>query len=138
MSGYNMDDMAIIASYEGSVIGGNKIGRTLGIPTVNIPMEEIPNLPVYGVYAARVLVLDTNKCYEGVANLGVKPTVYNEAGQNPVCIEVNLFDFDGDLYDMNIRVELLEFIRSEMKFENLDALKEQINKDIIKAKAYFE
>jgi len=123
-------------TYKGRVITGNQIGRKLGIPTINIPMDEVDKLPEYGVYVAKVLLPESGKSYEGVANLGVKPTIVNENGANPVCIEVNLFDFRGDLYDEEIEVELLHFVRKEMKFAGLDELKEQINRDIITAKKY--
>lgn len=124
-------------SYDGKVAPGNQIGRTMGIPTINIPVNEVPNLPTYGVYAATVVMKDSGKVYEGVANLGVKPTIDNVKGTNPVGIEVNLFDFDGDLYDIDIRVDLHQFIREEMKFSNLEELKLQIERDIQTAKDYF-
>lgn len=124
-------------SYDGKVAPGNQIGRTMGIPTINIPVDEVSNLPTYGVYAATVVMKDSGKVYEGVANLGVKPTIDNVNGTNPVGIEVNLFDFDGDLYDIDIRVDLHQFIREEMKFSNLEELKLQIERDIQTAKDYF-
>ena len=127
-----------VYSYEGKVISGNQIGRKLGIPTINIPTSELANLPVYGVYVAKVLLLDSNDSYNGVANIGIKPTIESTDGDNPVCIEVNLFDFAGDLYDADIRVELLEFVREEKKFDSLDDLKSQIERDILTARKYFE
>lgn len=128
--------------YKGKIVGGNKIGRKMGIPTVNIPVED-NDLPQFGVYIAKVCMLpdvsDLGQCIylNGVANLGVKPTVENRDGVNPIAIEVNLFDFNEDIYGKEITVELVEFVRAEMKFENLGKLKAQIEKDINTAKLYF-
>lgn len=124
-----------IYEFSGSVEGGNRIGRKMGIPTVNIPVRSNDNLPQFGVYAASVLTSD-GILLKGIANIGMKPTVilYDEDGNivpNPVGIEVNIFDFDGDLYDRDITVYFHDFVRPEMKFENFDELKEQIQRDII-------
>lgn len=109
----------------GIVIEGNKIGRTIGFPTANIHYPEniieIPN----GVYAVKVIVKD--KEYSGIANFGTKPTVCDDCSK---ILEVNIFDFDENIYFQNIEVKFLKFIRSEKKFSNLTELKEQIQKDI--------
>jgi riboflavin kinase/FMN adenylyltransferase len=85
-------------------------------------------LPPYGVYAVRA---QTNELRPGVMNLGVRPTV---DGTN-LRIEVHLFDFDGDLYDQPMRVDLIERVREERKFAGLDELKAQIAKDAATARA---
>ena len=111
----------------GKVVEGNKIGREIGFPTANIQVDE-PNKLVTadGVYAVRVSV--ENKIYKGMLNIGMRPTL----NFNSRTIEVNIFDFNEDIYGKDIRVFFKERIRNEMKFLNIDSLKEQINKDKFK------
>ena len=111
----------------GRVTHGEKRGQEIGFPTANIPLAKL-FIPRFGVYAVRVLLGD--KKYNGVANIGVKPTFGVFSPQ----LEVHLFDFSGDLYGQHICVELVEFIRDEQKFPNFDALKNQIEKDAIFAR----
>jgi len=115
----------------GRVAHGQKIGRTIGFPTANIALKR-KVVPVRGVFAVR-LFWDDSDIYEGVANIGFRPTV-----QGQVCqLEVHLFDFDGDLYGKRVEVELVAKIRDEQPFESLDALKKQILNDANEAKALF-
>ena len=112
-------------SISGEVIQGQHLGRTIGFKTANLlyPKEiiDIKN----GVYGAKVFVKD--KQYRGILNLGVKPTVSNE---NKRVLEVNIFDFDENIYGKNIKVEFDEMIREEKKFSSIDELKNQISKDV--------
>ena len=112
-------------SISGEVIQGQHLGRTIGFKTANLlyPKEiiDIKN----GVYGAKVFVKD--KQYRGILNLGVKPTVSNE---NKRVLEVNIFDFDKNIYGKNIKVEFEEMIREEKKFSSIDELKNQISKDV--------
>lgn len=115
----------------GRVAHGQKIGRTIGFPTANIALKR-KVVPVRGVFAVRFF-WDDSDIYEGVANIGFRPTV-----QGQVCqLEVHLFDFDGDLYGKRVEVELVAKIRDEQPFESLDALKKQILNDANEAKALF-
>ena len=115
----------------GKVAHGQKIGRTIGFPTANIALKR-KVVPVRGVFAVR-LFWDDSDIYEGVANIGFRPTV-----QGQVCqLEVHLFDFYGDLYGKRVEVELVAKIRDEQPFESLDALKKQILNDANEAKALF-
>jgi riboflavin kinase/FMN adenylyltransferase len=107
---------------EGVVEEGDKRGRTIGFPTANVALGEHLR-PRFGVYAVRALV-DGN-WHNAVANLGRRPTV----GKLKENFEVHVFDFGGDLYGTTMRVELIEFIRPEMKFSGLDQLKAQIGAD---------
>ena len=107
----------------GRVIKGQQLGRTLGFPTANIRMCR-RHLPLQGVYAVRVRV--NGHRFKAVANLGVRPSV---AGQKPV-LEVHVLDFKGDLYNQTLRVEFVEKIRDEQKFESLDALRAAIGNNI--------
>jgi len=115
-------------SISGKVVHGAKRGRQMGFPTANIHMRhERPALT--GVYAVKLDGLPS------VANLGVRPTI---AGIPKLLLEVHVLDFDGDLYGRHVHVQFLKKLREEMKFENLDALKTQIGKDIQVASAYFK
>jgi riboflavin kinase/FMN adenylyltransferase len=107
---------------EGPVEKGDQRGRTIGFPTANVALGEHLR-PRYGVYAVRALVGGTWR--NGVANLGKRPT-FGKLQEN---FEVHLFDFSEDIYGQVLRVQLIEFIRPEMKFAGLDALKAQIAAD---------
>ena len=119
----------------GKVIHGQAIGRDLGYPTANIDIEsEIKLIPKSGVYAANVLLPD-GSVKEGMMNIGVRPSV--GLTTNTTCIEVHILDFNGDIYGEHVTVQLLSRFRSEMKFDSLFELKEQINKDEENIRAYF-
>lgn len=131
-----------IHDFSGYVEGGNKIGRKMGIPTVNIRVNDDGNLPQFGVYVATVVDGEGN-ILKGIANIGRKPTVesYDVDGKiipNPVGIEVNIFDFDKDIYDTSIKVYFHEFVRPERKFDSFDKLQAQIESDIIKTKVILD
>ena len=115
----------------GRVAHGKKIGRTLGFPTANIALKRNV-VPVRGVFAVRAFWQDSD-IYDGVANVGFRPTVN---GQHCL-LEVHLFDFDEDIYGKYIEVELVAKIRDERPFESLAALKTQIMNDANEAKALF-
>lgn len=119
-------------SIGGTVIRGRQLGRQLGVPTANVGLVS-NSLPMTGVFAVRV---DWNGCsYQGVANLGFKPTV----NEQPVpSLEVHLLKFDQDLYDSHIRVFFLQKLRDEKKFSGLDQLKLQIELDLAEAVEIFK
>ena len=118
---------------QGTVVHGNQIGRTIGIPTANINAQQNKLLPPFGVYVARVHV--NNKVYGGITNVGKKPTV----GDNyPAGVETNIFDFEGDIYDAVIKVEFLEFVRPEIRFESVEDLTEQMNRDVQTGRKFLE
>jgi riboflavin kinase/FMN adenylyltransferase len=114
---------------QGEVIHGDKRGRTIGVPTANIAMGDYMR-PAYGVYATRTRLPD-GRVIKGVANLGVRPMFEIE---QPL-LEVWLLDFDESLYGQTIETELVAFLRGEMKFDGLDALKIQIEADAAAARA---
>ena len=115
--------------FEGFVVRGNQIGRTIGFPTANLHINnEEKIIPSNGVYAVKV----KGKClgdtiYNGMMNIGIRPTV---DGQKKV-IEVHILDFDQDIYEQNLTVMVYEYIRGEVKFDGLEALKVQLAKDKI-------
>ena len=116
----------------GRVAHGQKLGRSLGFPTANLPLPFMP--PLSGICAVRVSGLDEGPHY-GVASLGVRPTV--DDSQRPV-LEVFLFDFDRPIYGRRISVSFLRKLRDEAKFPDLDSLKAQIRRDADEARAYVE
>ena len=116
--------------FEGRVIEGDKLGRTLGYPTANIEVNDANKLiPANGVYAVEVALdnMSNIESYQGMMNIGTRPTV----GGIKEVIEVNIFDFDKTIYQQNIRVYIKYFLRNEVKFNGLDALKEQLALDKI-------
>ncbi|MEO6732442.1 MAG: bifunctional riboflavin kinase/FAD synthetase [Ferruginibacter sp.] len=119
--------------FSGKVVEGNKLGRTLGYPTANLLIEDENKLvPGNGVYAVLINNEDL-KIYnaEGMMNIGFRPTV---DGTRRV-IEVNIFDFDKDIYGENLTITLKKHLRSEVKFNGLDELKTQLAKDKQAARA---
>jgi riboflavin kinase/FMN adenylyltransferase len=110
------------------VIPGQKLGRTLGVPTANIALEPTNRLK-HGVYAVRAKV--AGAAHDGVASFGVRPTVDNGA---PL-LETYLFGFSGDLYGREMRVEFIARVRDELKFESLNALRAEMARDIERARA---
>ena len=116
--------------FSGSVIKGRAIGRKIGFPTANIQLNsDIKIVPADGVYFSITTTPD-NKKHFSLLNIGNNPTVSG----NTRSIEVYLLDFTGDLYDQTLRVEIVQKIRSEKKFENVQALAEQLKKDEITAR----
>jgi len=117
----------------GHVQHGAKKGRTIGFPTANIPLHS--NTPaVRGVYAVRLWKKKHNLAFNGVANIGFRPTVDG----TKALLEVHLFDFNEDLYGQLVHVDFLHKIRDEKKFDSFELLKQQISHDVEVAKAYFE
>jgi len=120
--------------FEGLVVEGNKLGRTIGYPTANLFIENIEKLvPGNSVYAVKVQQTNTGavkKVYYGMMNIGNRPTVDG----NTRTIEVNIFDFDQNLYGQTLQVRLLHRLRGEIKFKGLDELKAQLANDEKKAR----
>lgn len=113
---------------EGEVIHGDKRGRTIGVPTLNVALGDYVR-PAYGVYATRTRLAD-GRIVDGVASLGVRPMFQLET---PL-LEVWLLDFAGDLYGQMVETELVAFLRGEARFDGLEALKAQIDLDAAQAR----
>ncbi len=128
--------------FEGTVVEGNKLGRTIGFPTANMEVQNQEKLiPGNGVYAVETEIRNQKSGvgnqdseiphslsvirFKGMMNIGMRPTIDG----NKKTIEVNIFDFDKDIYGEKIRVYIKDYLRSEIKFSGLDALKEQLVKD---------
>ena len=111
----------------GKVVRGQQIGRKIGFPTANIEIgDSLKLLPKNGVYAVKCQLENSNDKIWGMLNIGCRPTV---ASKDEISIEVHLFDFEEDLYGQIIFVEFLDHVRDEVKFTDLEALKEQLKVD---------
>ncbi len=120
-------------SLTGEVVTGNKIGRNIGYPTANLkPDSTYKLIPCQGVYASQVRFNDL--VYNGMSNIGYRPTI----DADHLTIEVNIFDFDQDIYNRQITLSFLERIRSERKFNSLSELQLQLGKDKLAANEFFE
>ncbi|MGQ4879116.1 bifunctional riboflavin kinase/FAD synthetase [Billgrantia sp. LNSP4103-1] len=115
----------------GRVVADQKLGRTIGVPTANLPLPRLP-LALRGVYAV-VTELPDGQRFTGVANIGWRPTV----GSDRPVLEVHLFDFDGDLYGQRLTVFPCARLRGEVKFDDFTALTQQIAADQARARRYF-
>ncbi len=115
----------------GRVARGDRRGRELGFPTANIHLHR-RNSPLSGVFAVELLGV-AERPWPGVANVGVRPTVDGKRA----LLEVHLLDFQGDLYGRHVKTRFLHSIRPERRFENLQALREQIRLDVQAARRYF-
>ncbi len=112
--------------FTGLVVEGNKLGRTIGYPTANLQMNDPDKLvPGNGVYTVTAQLEGKTRILNGMMNIGTRPTV---DGSHRV-IEVNLFDFDEDIYDRHLRICIKHFLRHEQKFNGIEALKNQLHKD---------
>jgi len=115
-------------SISGIVVQGQQVGRVLGFPTANLQLKDrSPLFLANGVYAVKIVL---NKIfYNGMANIGIRPTLE----QHVLSVEVNLFNFSGDLYGKILKVFFIDRIRDEQKFSGLEELKKQITQDKLKA-----
>ena len=112
---------------------GQRIGRTIGIPTVNLAVPEHVLAPAHGVYVTCVYLPD-GRMYHGVTNVGTRPTVTDG---DAVSVETFLLGFDGDLYGQEIRIEFCRRLRGEKKFASLEELRQEIQHNIRETKRYF-
>lgn len=108
----------------GKVVHGDKIGRTLGFPTANLEIEKYKLIPKNGVYLVKVQL--GNEPFKGLLSIGTRPTVTNSDEKR---VEVYLLDFDHSIYGEILNLELIEFIREDMKFDTLEELVKQMNAD---------
>jgi riboflavin kinase/FMN adenylyltransferase len=116
----------------GTVVKGKQLGRTIGFPTANIQIEEDYKLiPKKGAYIVKSTI--NNSVVHGIMNIGLNPTV---KGEN-LSLEIHFLDFKENLYDKKISITLLKYLRPEQKFESLEELKAQLERDKTTAAAYF-
>jgi riboflavin kinase/FMN adenylyltransferase len=113
----------------GTVTRGDNLGKKIGFPTANLSAHS-EQFPPNGVYAAEARL--DGELHRGVINLGIRPTV--SSGKSERVLEIHLFDFNRDIYGQDVEVRFLKFLRPEKKFENLDALVQQIRQDVEQAR----
>jgi riboflavin kinase/FMN adenylyltransferase len=118
-------------SVKGTVIEGNRLGRTLGFPTLNIRMDDHMVVPAHGVYVTECIAAGERRA--AVTNVGVRPTV---EGNGAKLVETHLLDYSGELYGESVCVVFLKKLREERRFESLDHLMRQIGEDCQNARAY--
>lgn len=112
--------------FSGNVITGKQLGRTIGFPTANLAINnESKLIPGNGVYAVTVQIENDKTIFNGMMNIGVRPTFE----KTERTIEVNIFDFDSSIYDKQLTVHIKTRLRDEMKFDGIDSLKNQLNRD---------
>ena len=116
-------------SIDGKVEKGRQLGKKIGFPTCNIDIKNYV-LAKPGVYAVKIYQKNKNFPLKGIANLGCRPTF----NQKKILLEVHIFNFYGNLYNKHLTIELINFIRKEKKFKNINQLKKQINLDLKIAK----
>ena len=117
----------------GVVVAGNKLGRTMGFPTANMELyEPLKIVPANGVYAVEVEVLGQR--HGGICNIGTRPTV---GSGNARTIETNIFDFNDDIYGLDLRINFIARLRDEHRFASLDELRHQLEADRRQASVYF-
>ena len=120
--------------WDGIVVRGKQVGRTLGVPTANIPYRPGETKVPDGIYVADLVMLDQNgRVVQGVLNQGNHPTI---PGGMPA-IEIHLFDFDEDLYGQRVQVRYLEYIRPEIKFSSREEMRLAMQEDIRYARKWF-
>ncbi|MCF0216032.1 MAG: riboflavin biosynthesis protein RibF [Fibrobacteraceae bacterium] len=115
----------------GTVVGGKRLGRTIGFPTANLMTEEFKFIPQRGVYVASATLAD-GRNFRAVVNIGIQPSV----GNQPLAIEAHLLHFNEDIYGQYMTLDLLDYLRPEQKFPSLDDLVRQISLDAATAEAF--
>ena len=112
---------------------GKRLGRTIGIPTVNLSVPAHVLTPAKGVYITRAFLPDGRSC-PGVTNVGTRPTVTDG---DTVSVETYLLGFDGDLYGQTVRLDFHRRLRGEVKFPSLEALRQEILRNVAETESYF-
>ncbi|MBQ1418763.1 MAG: bifunctional riboflavin kinase/FAD synthetase [Firmicutes bacterium] len=116
---------------DGKVVQGKHLGRRIGFPTVNLSLDTTEAFPKNGVYITQTTV--NKRKYQSITNVGNKPTV-GEFAKNA---ETHIFDFDGDLYGQEVRIEFIKMLRPERKFDTLEDLQAEIHRNCLQAQEYF-
>ena len=117
----------------GKIEHGKGLGKTVGMPTANLRIEDMNNLPEYGVYATRIFVGDQG--YDSVTNIGMRPSV---DGEETVTVETYILDFAGDIYGEEVRLEVHQYLRPTQKFQGIEEVQKQVEKDVKNAKKYLD
>jgi riboflavin kinase/FMN adenylyltransferase len=115
----------------GTVVPGERLGKKIGFPTANLSAHS-EQFPPNGVYFAQATV--DGASYPGLINLGYRPTI--NSSQSERVLEIHLLDFNSDIYGRDVEVRFIRYLRPEQKFENLDALTQQIERDVQQARQF--
>ncbi|MBQ8558513.1 MAG: hypothetical protein IJ439_00800 [Tyzzerella sp.] len=126
------NDKLLPVILEGKIVHGKALGRTVGMPTANLCIEN-QKLPQAGVYATRIKI--GGEAFNSVTNIGKRPTVDQD---ERITVETFIFDFNGDIYGETVSLEVCKFLRPVQKFQNLEEVHEQVKKDVLEAKIYFK
>jgi riboflavin kinase/FMN adenylyltransferase len=127
-----MTDVSMMLCITGEIIHGKHLGRTVGMPTANIKTDVAALTIPLGVYASHITV--RGETYVGLTNIGTRPTVDNDTA---VSVETHILDFDADIYGETVTLEVRHFIRAIRKFDSLEEVKQQVQRDIVDARRYF-
>ena len=132
----NMEKVNDLLGYpyftRGEIVHGRQLGRTIGIPTANLIPPKVKKLPPNGVYITQSLI--GNRVYQGITNVGYKPTVK----ENFLGVETYLFACNEDLYGQEAEVRFYKYLRPEKKFASLEELKKQLDRDVETGRSFFE
>ena len=115
----------------GEVVHGKGLGRTVGMPTANLQVT-MEDLPTTGVYATRIQI--DGKIYNSITNIGRRPSVDEDRN---ITVETYILDFHEDIYGKKVVLEICHFLRPVIRFQGLEEVREQVEKDIVEAKKYF-
>ena len=127
----NKETLLLPIFLEGEVVHGKALGRTVGMPTANLNVDTT-SLPEAGVYATKIEV--EGHVYDSVTNIGKRPSVDES---DLVTVETYILEFSGEIYGKTVKLEICKFLRPVMRFENLEEVRKQVEKDILEAKKYF-
>lgn len=132
----NMEKVNELLGYvyftKGEIVHGRQLGRTIGVPTANLIPPPVKKCPPNGVYITESII--SNKVYQGITNVGYKPTVR----ENFLGVETYLFCCSEDLYGQEAEVRFYRYLRPEVKFSSLEELKKQLDQDVEKGRAFFQ
>ena len=117
----------------GKIEHGKGLGKTVGMPTANLRIDDMRQLPEYGVYATRIFV--SEQWYHSVTNIGMRPSV---DGEETVTVETYILDFAGDIYGEEVQLEVYQYLRPTQKFQGIEEVHRQVEKDVKNAKKYLD
>ena len=124
-------------SMTSEVVKGKALGRTIGFPTANMLFDKELLVPKYGIYAV-ICTTEDGKRFAGVSNVGVRPTIVDGSDKHIPNCETYIHGFSGDLYGKRLTLEFCEYLREEKRFSSIDALQEQIKRDLEETLAFFK
>lgn len=119
---------------EGKVVHGKKLGRKLGFPTANLEVNQDILLPKRGVYFCKIEV--DGKTYDAAVSIGYNPTIQSNKPFQEIFVEAHILEFEDDIYGKSVKLYFMDRLRDELKFNSLDDLIRQLNRDVLRIKNY--